>query len=325
MEKDIEKIIAAELSGEITDGDKKKLDNWLDESKVNHLIYHQIKKYWDKRIPEIDYIKAGEIKDRLWNTTVKNHQKKFEVGYFIKIAAVLLVFFLAVFFVLQGNQEEPVEVVMAPVEIVKSNPRGVKTIIKLPDGSKAQLNSESKIWYNETFSDSIREVSLEGEAFFEIIEEADRPFIVKAGDISTYVLGTSFNVRAFPDENVQVSLSSGKVIVSQNEQNQNKKFELSPGQFIHFNEDQIKQGTFDKDRILGWRDGIIIFDESNFNTIIKKLERWYGVEFVYAGEKPNWRFNGKFVNESLDNILEILSHSQKFNYAIDDKKVKLKF
>ena len=328
MEKDIERIIAAKLSGHITEEDEKLLNQWLDESNINHLAYQRLAKYWKKSVPEAEYIKSSEIKDQLWNKTSNNSHKKFDISYFVRIAAILLIFISAIFMIFRMKNETPEVAEVNPKYTIKSNPAGIKTITELPDGTKVHLNSESELRFPAQFTDSVRIVQLKGEAFFEVTDEINRPFIVKTGDISTHVLGTAFNIRAFPNENdIEVALESGNLLVERisNLDLNEDEYLLSPGQFINFNHNQIKRGNFDRDKILGWKNGIIIFEKASFNLVIKKLSRWYGVEFVYSGQKPDWSFNGRVDNENLSNILEILSHSQKFNYAIEDKRVKLMF
>ncbi|MGK7395288.1 MAG: FecR family protein [Candidatus Cyclobacteriaceae bacterium M3_2C_046] len=326
MEKDINKIIAAELSGSITEADQRYLDEWLKDPE-NQRVYDRLKSFWPHRMPQEEYIKAQELSDQIWHKAVQPKPRIYYLNQLAKLAAILLIFLSIIFYLWKfPDQSGMHSKFVQPADMVeKTNVPGIKSKIFLPDGSSVNLNSESTIIYPEQFSDSVRMVEVHGEAFFDVKKEADRPFIVKSGDVSTQVLGTKFNVRAYPEEeDIQVSLLSGKVKVAKRSSLMTEEYMLLPGQFVNFESEQIITGNFDEEKVFGWKEGIIIFEKAGFNTIIKRLSRWYGVNFSYQGAVPDWSFNGKFVNENLENIMEILSHSEKFHYVIEGKTIKLK-
>lgn len=250
-----------------------------------------------------------------------------------RAAAAIIIFLvfgiMAVFIVQQfssGNDGLLVDSQLNQTE--KQAQSGQKLRIFLPDGSIVWLNSETKLKYDEKFGDHARMVELEGEAFFEIVKKPEKPFIVKSGTLITTALGTSFNIRGYSSEdNIQVTLVSGKVLV-ESEQTSSPKFMLDPGYGIHYLKEN---GTFYKEKrsvekIIGWKDGILRFDNDNCQTVIEELSRWYGVKFVvensFKGEE--WRYSGWFENEYLDIVLESISFSQGFDYKIENEKVTLK-
>ena len=105
----------------------------------------------------------------------------------------------------------------------------------------------------------------------------------------------------------------------------NSKNFLEEGQYASFkNNDMIDNGLSDYERVVGWKEGIITFENATYNTVISKLERWYGVKFEYDGKEPFWNLDGKFDNSSLEQILSVLSHSQEFEYQLLENTVKLK-
>ena len=217
--------------------------------------------------------------------------------------------------------------------IEKSNPRGQKLSIFLSDGSKVILNSESKLTYPEEFTENARTLYLEGEAFFEVAHDKDRPFTVTSGTIATTALGTSFNVRAYPEEaTVQVSLATGKVKVKgkkdSNNFTNNKLLILDPGEGVTYDKASkiLNKGYFDVKKSLAWKEGIIYFKDANFDEIIGKLERWYGVEFeIINGKNEVWHYTGEFNNESLENVLMGIGFSKSFKYEIKDENVIINF
>jgi ferric-dicitrate binding protein FerR (iron transport regulator) len=223
--------------------------------------------------------------------------------------------------------EAPEEAYVAEYE-TKSNPPGQRAMIYLPDGSTLWLNAQSSIEYEKNFSDTVRSLRLVGEAFFMVKKNPEKPFIVYAGNTQITALGTSFNVEAYEgDDEVNVSLEQGLVMVRKQNQLEKSGVLLHPGDMAivpsHGNE--ILVSSLDPISAFAWKDGDIIFKNAQFDEVIHKLERWYGVKFHY-NEKPanNWRFTGTFHNEYLENILEAISFGERIDYEINGKYVQLK-
>ena len=213
--------------------------------------------------------------------------------------------------------------------------KGQKLKLYLPDGSKVALNSQSKIIYPSSFDVDHREVEIEGEVFFEVKKDSLRPFIVKSKHMKTEVIGTTFNINAYPNsEKTTVSLLEGKVKVSLfDSSNETQKpignaVFLLPGEEINLDE---KSGELVKKNIenldeLKWMDGILVFHNETLPEVFKKLEMWYGVNFIFNKEVPrNEILTGKFKNEYLDNILQSISYTVRFDYKINGDSIYIKF
>lgn len=215
-------------------------------------------------------------------------------------------------------------------EVSKITEPGQKLSFHLNDGSQVILNASSKLMYPEIFSDQERIVFLEGEAFFDVSKDSLRPFRVVTGTLVTTALGTSFNVKAFPtDEEMEISLVSGKVVVSEDQNHlATENILLMPGEMATFRNDdsQFVKSTFNFDQKVSWKDGILCFKNSDYSEIVKRLELWYGVD-ISTNQAPGktWSFTGKFEKENLDNILNALQFGHGFNYEINGKKVELTF
>ena len=167
--------------------------------------------------------------------------------------------------------------------ITKTTQRGQKANIVLADGTTIRLNSESSLTYPESFTNETREVKLTGEAFFEVARNEQKPFIVESGEINTTVLGTSFNIKAFPDKNIEVSVATGKVkVTSQSvDQGTDKEVLLTPNQqAVYEPSGSLQKREVDLSKYLAWQEGRIIFDEIPLGEAILILERWYNVSFV---------------------------------------------
>ena len=214
--------------------------------------------------------------------------------------------------------------------IEKSTPKGAKSTITLKDGSTVVLNSESTISYSSNFGDSIREITLVGEAFFEVTKNPNKPFIVKSSNVTTTALGTSFNISSYPEcRNVTVSLATGKVKVNQfHADSQATSYFLIPGEQIKYQKSTqsfLKSRNKDDEAFL-WKDGILSFNQAALPQITQKLERWYGVKIEVAIlPKSLVDYDGIFNNQSMSNVLKAMSFSLNFDYTIEEKNVKIMF
>jgi len=244
--------------------------------------------------------------------------------YVYKGAAVLLILLVAWFLLLQNTKPES-EIIEAQV-VKKENPAGQKSKIFLPDGSVVYLNASSSVTYKEEFEPHRRQILLSGEAFFEVAKDSLRPFIVSAKSVETRALGTEFSIAAYPEQDeIMVSLLEGKVEVK------NKKgamLTLQEREAARYDllSRRLDKTDFDLARSILWKDGILYFNKADLKAVIAKLERWYGVEFAIVGsyDYPQ-AINGRFENESLDNVLQSISFSSEFEYEINGKNVTVKF
>ncbi len=212
----------------------------------------------------------------------------------------------------------------------KQTAAGQKTRIFLPDRSVVWLNAESSISYPEDFSDTAREVYLTGEAYFEVEKDQERPFRVQAKELTITALGTAFNVRAHENEGlIQVALAEGKVSVEGKEYFDH----LEPGEAIAADKVNASPGKirFTKYDIniantTAWKDGVLVFESQKLSRVFETLERWYGVRIHLEGQGDlDLLYSGKFVAESLDNVLESMRFSYAFDYSIDAKDVHVHF
>ena len=207
---------------------------------------------------------------------------------------------------------------------------GEQKTISLPDGSKVTLNVASQLTYPETFNDTIREIFLKGEAFFEVARNEQQPFVIRSRDLETRVLGTSFNVKAYQnDEQVQVSVATGKVKVSReiNKPSRLNGMILQPGEQAVYGTDtgSFTKQYVDADMLTSWRDGVLIFEKITVRDAIKTMERWYDVDI----ELDNYAIadciiRSKLDNADLEDVLETLKFILNIEYEQIDGKVVLK-
>jgi ferric-dicitrate binding protein FerR (iron transport regulator) len=251
------------------------------------------------------------------------NQKKGSRAVSTIIMSLLLIFITSAYvYWMNGNIESDKNIAKYKT-ISKYNPEGQKLTITLQDGSKIILNSDSRLEYPENFVEN-RNLVLEGEAFFEVAHDPEHPFRVKSKNLITEAIGTSFNISSYTDQATVVSLTEGSVQVYNEKSEQS--ILLKPGfQITAKNDyDTLISSAFDRELIIGWKDGLLIFQDANPEQIKNRLEHWYDVRIELTGHwNSEWAFSGKFQNESLRNVLEALKFGQNISYNLYGDEVKI--
>lgn len=208
--------------------------------------------------------------------------------------------------------------------LARQNGKATRAVIELGDGSKVWLNADTKMVYPPVFSNNSREVYLSGEAFFNVATDAERPFIVHLAQGTVKVLGTSFNIRAYENEPVQTSVTTGKVafIPKQgiNGQLPDTVF-ITPDEKViyrHTLGDVVKETTSGEDD-RAWTEGRLVFKDAALEDICLELERTFGKKVLFESEQPrSYRLTGSFKDNNLQEIMYYLSKSKSFKYSITD-------
>jgi len=252
------------------------------------------------------------------------HRKLLEV--IIRYAAVVVLLIGSIYFfnlLVLNNEPANQTNSIVQADFIKETAQGSKIQTRLPDGSTVWLNAGTKIRYFLDTLSKTRNVSLSGEAFFDVVSNAKQPFIVISNGVSVKAIGTSFNVQAYPGKSdVEVSLLSGKVLVS-NHRNEHEQMELSPGEKAIVSENNFNKQKFDYALDIGWKDGILSFKGATFDTVKEKLERWYGVTILVNDSSgfDDWQVDGEYENLSLEMILQHLSYTKDFQFSIEENEV----
>lgn len=184
--------------------------------------------------------------------------------------------------------------------------------VELSDGTRIWVNSASEISFPSYFAGNVREVTLAGEAYFEVAHDSRRPFYVNIGDARVQVLGTAFNVSAYRDERTtEVALLNGKVSFDATD----GKHVLSPGEIAALDKAQgvteVREG--DVASIIAWKEGRFYFEDMRMEDLALKLSRWYGVDFAFDSEAAReLRFSGGMVKyRPLNYVLEMISKTTR--------------
>jgi hypothetical protein len=208
-------------------------------------------------------------------------------------------------------------------------PNGKKFQVVLSDGTTVHLNAGSSFKYPENFIDSEnRQVYLlEGEAYFEVAKDARHPFVVNSNAINVRVLGTEFNLSSYPeDEAINTVLIEGTVCIYGKKEKYNKaaSLELKPGYKASWDKDKkdIIVEEVDTKIYTAWKDGELIFKNTQFKNIIKKLERHFNVSIINNNTKLNEQyFDAKFDIETIEQVLKAFNKSIKMQYTIENNQI----
>ncbi|HEX9509562.1 MAG TPA: FecR domain-containing protein [Puia sp.] len=228
------------------------------------------------------------------------------------------------------------------VELVeKYNQKGIRSIIILPDGSKIWLNADSHLKYPASFQDNLREVYLEGEAFFEIAKNPQRPFIVHLPKGNVQVLGTSFDIRAYADEELMsTSVATGLVAFVPDAAGRSANaadgpatrnpaadsFYLTPNRkaIYDFQSGKVNVALTDAEADRGWINGIMTFNNQSLGRIAVELERSFGKPIKFRNASiAQYRYTATFKNNTEEEILSTLKRVKSFHFTVTDKFIEI--
>ncbi|WP_430809668.1 MULTISPECIES: FecR family protein [unclassified Carboxylicivirga] len=206
-------------------------------------------------------------------------------------------------------------------------PKGAEYQVVLPDGTKVWLNSDTKLTYSVPFNDSVRQVELKGEAYFDVATNVNKPFVVESGNQSIVVLGTEFNITCYSEDvNIVTTLVEGKVKVQQTIDKQRITEDyLLPNEQIVFNKETnlLTKQSVDVELYTAWKDGRFKFRNEPLESFLTKVARWYDVEIYITDESiKNLRFTGDLPRyNNMSDILNILEAEMSVHIDIKDDSV----
>lgn len=300
----LQHLIDKYLQGTISTEEREHLLHWYRQQQEQESI-------WELQPLETEQLVGERIKANIWKSIGSDHQviRKRRYWSYVAAAASLLLIAFAVLMQPRSAQLEQ------QVSIPKSEDNDNRFIL-LPDSSRVVLRPGSKLIYPNAFDNASREVSLEGEAYFDIKHKNNQPFIIHTGEVKTTVLGTAFTIK-YPvgSKRVEVLVERGKVRVEDKKQ---VLAELTADQKINLNE-QISKPEIEKVNArsaLEWKRKDMIFDATTFRDISKSLEKRYGVTLRFVNpEMENCPVTGKFTgSETIDEVLMNICATRNASY-----------
>jgi transmembrane sensor len=228
-----------------------------------------------------------------------------------------------------------------------SSRNGSRTDIVLPDGTKVWLNAGSKLTYDKTFGETLRNVNLIGEAYFDVVHNPEKPFVIHTTAMDIKVLGTEFNVKSYPDESTtEASLIRGSIEVTLKDKRAEKIIMKPNEKLVVSNEVNIvgrkfipaKKSLKHSDPIISlghlnyfsldstiletsWVNNRLIFEDESFEQVVTRMSRWYGVSFEFGNaDIQKLRFTGNFKDESVEDALKAMQITADFSFRISPDK-----
>lgn len=317
-------VIVDDLSNNISPSAKEKLEEWLLSSEDNQKYYDELKETW-QTIDIIHEANQFDSSNAFLRFRDKIHSKaplphKLSLRKVLTYAAVVIPFLFMSYFSYSYFTENN-DSSLASISV----PAGATSEVAFKDGSKVWLNSGSRIEVANNFGKKERRIKLDGEAYLEVARDTKSPFIVETEEVDVKVLGTVFNVNASKEqEEVRVTLQSGSVELLFNE---NDKLLLKPNEQAIYNitNKSIRVEQADMNKVLAWKNNVLIFSGEAFDSITHTLERKFNVKITIHNEiLLNHRFVGDFVNnETIEQILNVMSSNKKFRYTINGNKIDI--
>lgn len=275
----------------------------LTEQEANLLHQFDAKMLQKKAVPFKDKKHRLEVKSSIYKAIQKKQQNTRKTLWRVA-AGFLLLIGLGTTAVYYSPSKSQIEY----SQITRATNWGQQHDVTLPDGSIVRLNAGSSISYPEQFERAERVVQLSGEAFFDVVKNSEAPFVIHTEEVTTTVLGTSFNINTHDENNVIVTVATGKVRVSAN--SDSDVVVTSTQQAVYNKKTKhMRTQKVNLAEYLDWKDGILRFEDVTIAEAATKLQQWYNVTIkVLNDDIANCRFSGKFNNETLPTVLESLAN-----------------
>ncbi|MDR1369756.1 MAG: DUF4974 domain-containing protein [Dysgonamonadaceae bacterium] len=326
MKNELTILIEKFLHRQVSDGEVSRLKELLMQVEAEDMLSGLYDEKWEQAasIPE------KEVEDRIWlklreqirsepanaSSTPVQHivWKKY-----LHIAASILIPLLCIGLGYFYSESKPGQSDNRTTVQVET---GQKAKMQLPDGTDVWLNSAGSLTYDGTYNKKERVVYLQGEAYFEVSKNKARPFIVKANDISIEALGTSFDVKAYPDDNyVAATLIEGSIRINSPFQSEI----LEPSEKLTFFKNSglfIRSILPDAEKNSSWINNQLAFEQERLEDITKTLERMYNVRIHFASDElKNIRFSGIIKNNNLGSVLQLISFVSPIRYSLENDSI----
>ena len=275
---------------------------------------------------EISNWKNRFTKERLQDNSDQPSTSRSGIKFFaLRYAAVWLTILLSLgiwFGIASFEKQETKTVAVTMLERINSN--GQRVQVQLSDGSIVYLAGGSKLSYPSRFAGNTREISLQGEAFFEVAKNPKKPFIIRTGEIRTLVVGTSFRINAFKDKPFLVEVATGKVRINHQQRNHQKQLAvLTPGQSMLWKNNRAILGEINADDVSEWKNGRLVFNGATLKEMASVFERWYNVDIIFKHHvKAEQHITITLTaNVPLSDIMEVLASTARFQYKIQGRQV----
>lgn len=292
------------FAGSASTAEKETIKAWLDENPANRQQLLKERAFYDA------ILLADENQLAIHHHPVFNFRSL--ARHTLKWVAVILVTFFSSYLLFNARQSG-FEAGSNTITV----PPGQRVNLSLADGTKVCLNAGSTLTYPSLFGENTRKVKLNGEAFFEVSPDEERPFIVHTHACDVEVLGTKFNVDAYDKENTfSAALMEGRIKVKNNTY-PSHVVHLSPDHKVTLSEGNLMVSNISDYDVYRWKDGLICFKNLDFIHLMKRIEKYYGIELVVENPSLSTHsFSGTFrISDGIENLLRVLQKDVDYRYT----------
>lgn len=354
MPEEILYFVIKRLTNSINSEETILLDQWIGENPSHLKLFNEVCDIWTSynngSSKEYDSFAAlDKVKQRIQQVNSEK-SNSFRILKILSRVAAAVLLMLAVATSSYYIGKNKTIITSRNTEI--SAPLGSRTKVILPDGTKVWLNGGSTLKYSNSFNLSDRAVSILGEGYFDVSHNKNLPFTVSTPQIRIKVLGTAFNIKAYPDERlVETTLERGSLVIEKITQNgtlipqtilepnqratyfktedqvylsdmsvkeKMKKEEIKSEKTVPVTEQLLVSKKIDTQIFTSWKDNKLVFRNESFESLTVKLERWYGVKIMIEDEEiKNYHFNGTFEKETVQDVLNIIHYTIPIKYIVE--------
>lgn len=314
------------LDGKERKGDKDQIVDWFSDIRFEKDIRKNYRLLWDELAEHMDMEECdgSVILGRIYHKMKNDEYKKLSgkkgmvriLNVLSKVAAILFIPLVAYLWVIKESD------ISSPAKASYSeiySPLGTRTMFYLPDGSSGWLNGGSHLEFPSEFRGKSRKVLLKGEAYFDVVTNSKKPFVVKVEHTDVVAYGTSINVQAYPeDPEIRITLASGNIGIFERKDGKVLNLaNLKPDQmYVYYLGTSLHRiETVDAKKVTAWKEGKLAFRDETFSEVVRKINRWYNVEIIIMDEAlRSYSYQATFMDETLDEVLKLLQHSAPIEF-----------
>jgi transmembrane sensor len=314
------------FEGRATDAELEQLLHWL-RKKENRIVFNSFRLDWKNGLDSYRFPGGGgeswqQIQTTLGQKSFERWQKSRNMIKFYRVAAIFF-FVMTIGSLAWYFTHQPQTIPETFTSVMAEN--GQISKVELPDGSLVWLNAGSKMTYNNFFSAENREVTLMGEAYFDVTKNESLPLVVDCNGLKVKVLGTRFNINAYETgKTAEVVLEEGAVELIDTKTNADF-YRMKPGERVKINLEtsRYSSGIVNTARYTSWREGIVNIYDLSIEDLVKRLEKRYNQQFELSPEVRNLRYTFTIENEPLEDVLKLMERITPVKVEQTDETIKI--
>ena len=326
-QQEIENLLPAWFEGALSPDEKDQLRSWKEASDENARVFAEFEAVWQQTERLRSMKKYNEQAALVEIRRKINQQQKPRFLQLFKTVAAVLLFpllFSSIYFFLHNTQSEAVFAEQQWYTLKTGS--GMRSEFQLPDGTKVWWNSNTTLRYPVAFSAAVREVFISGEAYFDVAKNQHKPFMVNTGKLTIQVTGTEFMASNYPDDKLtEIVLVEGSVNLCQTDAKVKDKLirRMQPGDraILEEGDNKLFIEQVNVAKYVAWKDGRLIFRDDAMTEVVRRLNRWYGVDIQLNEEHlEDYVYTATFEDESLFQVLDLLKISAPIEYTIKQRE-----